>query len=267
MTLAPPPLDPADFPKGPAEADVVFATFFVSPGLDPDDYHSLRPDMRFARVLRQSHAHLKVHVAVLTDAATKLGGLGSERDDEKEGEGGGEGGAASGAAAKGESSSVEIFRCGRIERSRMGRNSYCNYAQMIAQIDYLESLSSLCAAAGRTKTPPVVFLDTDILVVGSIVERVFGRGIGGDLSSSAAAVPFGVPTPSPSSSLEASGDEAEKFDFDYCCTLSDSFDMPINFGIQFVAPGKTLRAAEFLRGVCSIYDFSATFTAGQEVSL
>ena len=40
--------------------------------------------------------------------------------------------------------------------------------------------------------------------------------------------------------------------------------MPINFGIQFVAPGKTERAAEFLRGVCSVYDFSSTFIAGQE---
>ena len=152
MTLAPPPLDPANFPRrGAADADVVFATFFVSPGIDPNDYHSLRPDMRFARVLRQSHAHLKVHVAVLTDSATKLGGLGSEKEDgEQEEEGarkGGEKGGAGGpgapsdaaaAATNSESSSVEIFRCGRIERSRMGRNSYCNYAQMIAQIDYLE---------------------------------------------------------------------------------------------------------------------------------
>ena len=149
MTLAPPPLDPADFPRGPADADVVFATFFVLPGIDPNDYHSLRPDMRFARVLRQSHAHLKVHVAVLTDSATKLGGLGSEKEEEEKEEGGGGGGAAasaashdaaaaSAAATKSESSSVEIFRCKRIERSRMGRNSYCNYAQMIAQIDYLE---------------------------------------------------------------------------------------------------------------------------------
>lgn len=137
MTLAPPPLDSANFPRDAADADVVFATFFCSPGIDPNDYHSLRPDMRFARVLRQSHAHLKVHVAVLTDSATKLGGLGSEKEDEVEGkreeEGGEEGGAKSA-----ESSSVEIFRCARIERSRMGRNSYCNYAQMIAQIDYLE---------------------------------------------------------------------------------------------------------------------------------
>lgn len=130
MTLAPPQLDPSAFPKNAAAADVVFATFFVSPGINPDDYHSLRPDIRFARVLRQSHAHLKVHVAVLTDAATRLGGLGSEKEDEQEGQGE--------SAPSGESSSVEIFRCQRIERSRMGRNSYCNYAQMIAQIDYLE---------------------------------------------------------------------------------------------------------------------------------
>lgn len=40
--------------------------------------------------------------------------------------------------------------------------------------------------------------------------------------------------------------------------------MPINFGMQFVAPGKTQRAAEFLRGVCGVYDFSRTFVAGQE---
>lgn len=116
-----------------------------------------------------------------------------------------------------------------------------------------DSLSSLCAAAGRAKSPPVVFLDTDILVVGSIVERVFGR-IGGE-DKRAAAVPFGVPASIPEGAAS----------FDYCCTLSDSYDMPINFGIQFVAPGKTHRAAEFLKGVCSIYDFSATFTAGQEV--
>ena len=137
MTLSPPPLDPSNFPVSPSDADVVFATFFVSPGVDPNDYHSLRPDMRFARVLRQSHAHLRVHVAVLTDSATKLGGLGSEKEEGKEGEGGG---TAFGAAnsSESESSSVEIFRCARIERSRMGRNSYCNYAQMIAQIDYLE---------------------------------------------------------------------------------------------------------------------------------
>lgn len=32
MTLAPPPLDPANFPRDAADADVVFATFFVSPG-------------------------------------------------------------------------------------------------------------------------------------------------------------------------------------------------------------------------------------------
>ena len=84
MALAPPPLDPSKFPKGgcPTDADVVFATFFVSPGIDPNDYRSLRPDMRFARVLRQSHAHLKVHVAVLTDSATKLGGLGAEQEEE-----------------------------------------------------------------------------------------------------------------------------------------------------------------------------------------
>ena len=102
--------------------------------------------------------------------------------------------------------------------------------------------------------------------MGSIVERVFGRGIGNfssSLSSAAAVVPFGVPAP-PLSSLEED-EENSTFDFDYCCTLSDSYDMPINFGIQFVAPGKTLRAAEFLKGVCSIYDFSSTFTAGQEV--
>lgn len=103
-----------------------------------------------------------------------------------------------------------------------------------------------------------MFLDTDILVVGSIVERVFGR-IGEDKrTSSAAVVPFGVPEAAATAPTAAST-------FDYCCTLSDSYDMPINFGIQFVAPGKTQRAAEFLRGVRSIYDFSATFTAGQEV--
>lgn len=140
MTLAPPPLDPANFPRDAADADVVFATFFCSPGIDPNDYHSLRPDMRFARVLRQSHAHLKVHVAVLTDSATKLAGLGSEKEEEGEEkkEGGGEKEKGGGANGSAESSSVEIFRCARIERSRMGRNSYCNYAQMIAQIDYLE---------------------------------------------------------------------------------------------------------------------------------
>ena len=107
-------------------------------------------------------------------------------------------------------------------------------------------------------------------MVGSIVERVFGR-IG---NTSSAVVPFGAPAPlsapaSPSSSLEAAEKEKDstssESDFDYCCTLSDSYDMPINFGIQFVAPGKTRRAAEFLRGVCSIYDFSSTFVAGQEV--
>jgi hypothetical protein len=270
MTLAPPPLDPAHFtPRGPIDADVVFATFFVSPGLDPDDYHSLRPDMRFARVLRQSHAHLRVHVAVLTDSATKLGGLGSEREEAGGGgESGGGGGGAPSGSRNGESSTVEVFRCGRIERARMGRNSYCNFAQMVAQIDYLDGLSSLCAAAGRARTPPVVFLDTDILVVGSIVERVFGGGIGGGDLSPSAAVPFGAPPPpsSPSSSLEEAKNAGNNpFDFDYCCTLSDSFDMPINFGIQFVAPGKTTRAADFLRGVCSVYDFSSTFTAGQEV--
>ena len=122
-SLAPRPLDPSSFPRtGPADADVVFATFFVSPGVNPDDYHSLRPDLRFARVLRQSHAHLKVHVAVLTDAATRLW-----TEEEKEEE-----------SAKSESASVEVFRCARIERERMGRNSYCNFAQMIAQIDFLE---------------------------------------------------------------------------------------------------------------------------------
>ena len=132
LTLAPPPLDPSQFPASAADADVVFATFFVSPGINPDDYHSLRPDMRFARVLRQSHSHLKVHVAVLTDAQTRLGGLGAEKDDEGEDKRSGVD------SNNSESSSVEIFRCGRIDRSRMGRNSYCNYAQMIAQVDYLE---------------------------------------------------------------------------------------------------------------------------------
>lgn len=131
MTLAPAQLDPSTFPKSAAEADVVFATFFVSPRINPDDFHSLRPDMRFARVLRQSHAHLKVHVAILTDAATRLVGLGSQEEEEQE-EGQQEG------SASGKGASVEIFCCDRIERSRMGRNSYCNYAQMIAQIDYLE---------------------------------------------------------------------------------------------------------------------------------
>lgn len=108
----------------------------------------------------------------------------------------------------------------------------------------------------------MIFLDTDILVVGSIVERVFGRIGIKDISSSssAAVVPFGVPPLSSSSSLGEN-----ESDFDYCCTLSDSHDMPINFGIQFVAPGKTQRAAEFLKGVCSIYDFKSSFTAGQEV--
>ena len=103
-------------------------------------------------------------------------------------------------------------------------------------------------------------------MVGSIVERVFGRIKGKDYSSSSV-VPFGVP--SASFALQQNNDEEEeaKKTFDYCCTLSDSYDMPINFGIQFVAPGKTQRAAEFLKGVCSIYDFSATFTAGQEVGL
>jgi len=143
MTLAPPPLDPSRFPKnGPTDADVVFATFFVSPGIDPNDYRSLRPDMRFARVLRQSHAHLKVHVAVLTDSATKLGGLGSEREEEGrccDDDDNGTKNSNSKTNNSEEASSVEIFRCARIERSRMGRNSYCNYAQMIAQIDYLET--------------------------------------------------------------------------------------------------------------------------------
>jgi hypothetical protein len=127
----------------------------------------------------------------------------------------------------------------------------------------LNSLSSRCAAAGRAKTPPVVFLDTDILVVGSIVERVFGNTGG----SSSASLPFGAPTLSSSlkQAAASSSPSPSSFDFDYCCTLSDSVDMPINFGIQFVAPGKTQRAAEFLKGVCSVYDFSSTFTAGQEV--
>lgn len=156
--LAPPALEPSSFPSSAADADVVFATFFVSPGINPDDYHSLRPDMRFARVLRQSHAHKRVHVAVLTDSATRLGGLGGEKDCDVGG--GGDGGGNKNEDDDGnnddndnnkkkiarapsenelrERASVEIFRCPRIDRARMGRNSYCNYAQMIAQIDYLE---------------------------------------------------------------------------------------------------------------------------------
>lgn len=143
--LAPPPLDPSTFPASAADADVVFATFFVSPGVNPDDYHSLRPDMRFARVLRLSHAHKKVHVAVLTDSATRLGGLGGEKEDDEDDDAGAkaknDGNKISRSLSENElreRASVEVFRCSRIERARMGRNSYCNYAQMIAQIDYLE---------------------------------------------------------------------------------------------------------------------------------
>ena len=52
--------------------------------------------------------------------------------------------------------------------------------------------------------------------------------------------------------------------FHYGLTISDSIDMPVNFGIQFVPAGGAAAAVAFLEGVCGIYDFGATFTAGQE---
>ena len=171
-TSAAPPTPTAPSPHTAAGVDVGFATVWSAPGVSPADYESRCPDMRFAevrgswtgararrrvpaaghclpsshythrqptqtfpQVIRRSHAGKAVHIAVLTDPDTVLTGL---------------------------DGALEVFRSPRIERSRVGRNSYANYAQMIAQIDYLRHLEAVTLGA----TPPVVFLDTDMLVRG-----------------------------------------------------------------------------------------------------
>lgn len=40
--------------------------------------------------------------------------------------------------------------------------------------------------------------------------------------------------------------------------------MPINFGFQLVQKGRHREAIKFLEDVMRVYDFSLTFTAGQE---
>ena len=217
-------------------ADIVFATFYCAPGVAPEDYQSRRPDLRFGAAIRAAPPGKKVHVAVLTDAETVV------LDD-------GEADAAVSAAAAGD---VEVFRCPLIERARVGRNSYANWAQMMAQGAYLGHLESLFAGSGAAPHPPVVFCDTDVLVVDDLSE-VFESAEG-----AAATTPPLTPPPAVLPSITTP--------YDYGLTLSDSIDMPINFGVQFVPRGGAPRARAFLEQVCSpaVYDFSRTFVAGQE---
>ena len=51
--------------------------------------------------------------------------------------------------------------------------------------------------------------------------------------------------------------------FDYGVTLSDSVDMPVNLGMQFVLRSRYQNAIGFLSDVIAIYPFNETFTAGQ----
>eukprot|EP00884_Botryococcus_braunii_P010590 jgi/Botrbrau1/19532/Bobra.0035s0027.2 len=117
------------------------------------------------------------------------------------------------------------FRCTEINRKKVGRNAWANYYQMVAQRAYLEKLE---AEFGLDGVPNVVFMDTDMMVVDSVLEAFRGPA------------------------------------FDYGMTISDSIDMPINFGFQLVMKGRHRQAMGFLQDVMRVYDFSLTFTAGQE---
>ena len=256
---APPATTPTTSPSShPAlAADLIFATFFCAPGIAPADYASRRPDLRFGAAVRAAHPGKKVHMAVLTDSETTV------LDDGEPGPHGEEvhGPGAAPAAGGG----VEVFRCGSIQRARVGRNSYANWAQMVAQGAYLAHLEALAAEAGSAKPhPPVVFCDTDILVVGDLGE-VFEAVAGGAEAAGAAAKtmtpsPLVPPSPPPPPTTPLHPPTP----YDYGLTISDAVDMPINFGIQFVPAGGAPRARAFLEGVRGVYDFSRTFVAGQE---
>ncbi|BDA41026.1 hypothetical protein COCOBI_01-6810 [Coccomyxa sp. Obi] len=175
---------------------ILFGAFYAegdggSEGHDTD--HLAKPDISFISALRRSHPGCSI--AVLTDQSTQIE-LPAD---------------------------VRLFRF-PIDRSRLGRNSYANYYQYLAQIGFLQQL----IREGSGNSTDVVFLDMDILVVDSLTE-VFAEGA----------------------------------PFDYGVTLSDAVDMPINMGMQFVQRGHLPRAISFLQDVVAIYPFNETFTAGQ----
>ena len=260
----PPPATPgseglapaAPAPAHPAlAADLIFATFWCAPGIAPTDYASRLPDLRFADAIRKAHAGKRVHVAVLTDnETTVLEGGGDEGGD--------------GASPP---TPVEVFRCASLERARVGRNSYANWAQMVAQGAYLAHLERLAGGEGGVggagggpppHHPPVVFCDTDLLFVGDISEA-FAPGPPG-MAEAVLAPSRHAATTAASPPSKPSSPPLPSTPFDYGLTISDAVDMPVNFGIQFVPAGGAGRARAFLAGVCSVYDFSKTFVAGQE---
>jgi len=206
-------------------ADLVFATFWVAPGIAPEDYASRRPDLRFGAAIRAAHPGKRVHVAVLTDAETVVLDEEEEQDGTGSGDQGG-GGRAGGhrhhlsaaeAAAGGE---VEVFRCAAIERARLGRNAYANFAQMVAQSEYLAHLERLVAATGGAVRahPPVVFCDTDMLFVGDVSEVVAALPPGLQQTVDDEAL---VPRPP----ALGGTDPARATPYDYALTISDSVDM------------------------------------------
>lgn len=175
------------------EQQILFATYYT-PWTGPENrpkIESLTPDARFTAQIRQTHPHSKI--VMMTDMETQIDA---------------------------DAADLEVFRCD-IDRSKIGRNSYANYYQFKAQVDYLDQL-----IASGTDTN-VIFLDSDILVLGSLCE-IF-----------------------------------ERYTFDYGFTISDAVDMPVNMGIMFVKRGHLDKAREFLQNLMTDYPFHETFTAGQ----